>query len=230
MRLIAGTPSECRAIDIEGGALVLAGGEQDVELAGVGLVRDGGGEGEELVGGVAHRGHDDDELASRSSRSRAMRRATRLMRSAPATDEPPNFMTTRGLGMAGILAEGPRKPGRARAVRRRVPEPRPVAAPRPARDRIRPAPGRALTPRIRAGPATDRAHPVSGRRLPSTGRIQRPGRTPPVRSPGPIAGYGTRRCAVRSRAAPDVWLARDGSFESGGPAHRSDPGARTRTR
>ena len=39
-----------------------------------------------------------------------MRRATRRMRSAPATDEPPNFMTTRGLGMAGILPEGPGMP------------------------------------------------------------------------------------------------------------------------
>ena len=45
----------------EGGALVLAGGEEDVELAGIGIVRDGGREGEELVGGVAHRRDDDDE-------------------------------------------------------------------------------------------------------------------------------------------------------------------------
>ena len=42
-------------------------------------------------------------------RSRAIRRATRLMRSAPATDDPPNFMTTRGLGMARILAERHRR-------------------------------------------------------------------------------------------------------------------------
>ena len=40
------------------------------------------------------------------ARSRTMRRATRLIRSAPATDEPPNFITTRGPGMRRILAEG----------------------------------------------------------------------------------------------------------------------------
>ena len=47
----------------EGRALVLAGREQDVELARVGLVGDGRGEAEQLVGRVAHRGHDDDEVA-----------------------------------------------------------------------------------------------------------------------------------------------------------------------
>src|SRR3954447_2810727 len=43
-------------------------------------------------------------------RSRAMRRATRLMRSAPATEDPPNFITTRGLGMGRILAEEAPRP------------------------------------------------------------------------------------------------------------------------
>ena len=43
-------------------ALVLAGREQDVQLARVGLVGDGRRERQELVGGVAHRGHHDDEL------------------------------------------------------------------------------------------------------------------------------------------------------------------------
>ena len=47
------------------------------------------------------------------ARSRTMRRATRLMRSAPATDEPPNFITTSELGMARILAEGWCRPGSA---------------------------------------------------------------------------------------------------------------------
>ena len=45
-------------------ALVLSGREEDVELARVGLVRDRAGEREELVGRVAHRGDDDDELGS----------------------------------------------------------------------------------------------------------------------------------------------------------------------
>ena len=44
-----------------------------------------------------------------AARSRAMRRATRLMRSASATDEPPNFWTTREAGMSpGILPCGSR--------------------------------------------------------------------------------------------------------------------------
>ena len=41
-------------------ALVLARREQDVELARIWLVGDGGGEAEKLVGGVAHRGDDHD--------------------------------------------------------------------------------------------------------------------------------------------------------------------------
>ena len=43
-------------------ALVLAGREQDVELAGIGLVGDGRGERQQLVRRVAHRRHDDDQL------------------------------------------------------------------------------------------------------------------------------------------------------------------------
>ncbi len=43
-------------------ALVLAGREEHVELARVGLVGDRGGEAEELVGRVAHRADDDDEI------------------------------------------------------------------------------------------------------------------------------------------------------------------------
>ena len=45
-------------------ALVLAGREEHVELARVGLVGDRRGEGEQLVGGVAHRGDDDDEVGA----------------------------------------------------------------------------------------------------------------------------------------------------------------------
>ena len=45
-------------------ALVLAGREEHVELARIGLVGDRGGEAEELVGRVAHRAHDDDEVGS----------------------------------------------------------------------------------------------------------------------------------------------------------------------
>ena len=45
-------------------ALVLAGREQHVELARVGLVGDGRGEAEQLVGRVAHRRDDDDEVVA----------------------------------------------------------------------------------------------------------------------------------------------------------------------
>ena len=48
----------------QGRALVLAGREQDVELARVGIVGDGGGEAEQLVRGIAHRRDDDDEVVA----------------------------------------------------------------------------------------------------------------------------------------------------------------------
>jgi hypothetical protein len=48
----------------QGCALVLASREQDVELARVGLVRDRRGEAEQLVGRIAHRGDDDDQVVS----------------------------------------------------------------------------------------------------------------------------------------------------------------------
>ena len=54
-----------------------------------------------------------------AARSRAIRRATRLMRSAPATEEPPNFWTTRGLGIATFYRHAFRAPTeRAAGVRR----------------------------------------------------------------------------------------------------------------
>ena len=64
VRLIAGDAERVERHRHEGRALVLAGREQDVELARVGLVGDRRGEAEQLVGGVAHRGHDDDEVAA----------------------------------------------------------------------------------------------------------------------------------------------------------------------
>ena len=45
-----------------------------------------------------------------AARSRAIRRATRLMRSASATDEPPNFWTTRGAGIAAFYRPGRHAP------------------------------------------------------------------------------------------------------------------------
>ena len=86
----------------EGRALVLAGREQHVELARIGssVMPAARPSSSSVVSPIA------DTTTTRSwpaARSRAIRRATRLMRSAPATDEPPNFWTTRGLGIAGIL-------------------------------------------------------------------------------------------------------------------------------
>ena len=54
----------------EGRALVLAGREQHVELARIGFVGDAGGEAQELIRGVAHRGHDDDQVVAGRSLAR----------------------------------------------------------------------------------------------------------------------------------------------------------------
>ena len=43
---------------------MLAGGEQDVQLARIGLVGDGGGEPEQLVGGVTHGRDDHDQVVA----------------------------------------------------------------------------------------------------------------------------------------------------------------------
>ena len=49
------------------------------------------GEVEQLVGGVAHRRDDDDDVVTGLACVSTIRSATRLMRSASATDEPPYF-------------------------------------------------------------------------------------------------------------------------------------------
>jgi hypothetical protein len=49
----------------ERGRLVLAGCQEHVQLARVGVVSDGGGEGEELVGGVPHCRDDHHQSAPR---------------------------------------------------------------------------------------------------------------------------------------------------------------------
>ena len=43
---------------------MLAGGEEDVQFARIGLVGDARREAEELVRGVAHRRHDDDQVVA----------------------------------------------------------------------------------------------------------------------------------------------------------------------
>ena len=64
VRLMAGTPRAWSAIERSVAALVLAGREQDVELARIGIVGDRGRQAEQLVGRVAHRRDDDDEVVA----------------------------------------------------------------------------------------------------------------------------------------------------------------------
>ncbi|MEJ7702702.1 MAG: hypothetical protein WKF47_03065 [Geodermatophilaceae bacterium] len=52
------------------------------------------GEVEQLVGGVAHRRDDHDDARCRRGAWSTIRSATRLIRSASATEEPPYFCTT----------------------------------------------------------------------------------------------------------------------------------------
>ena len=117
-----------------------------------------------------------------------MRRATRLMRSASATDEPPNFMHDEGGGHGRILAEDPVPPaGRSRPERAGPPRPTD-----PARDNPRPAPTIArrtngsrvdvLRPRL---PAADPAH-----RRRRAGRAGRRRSTPPTATGSPPTGRG----------------------------------------
>jgi len=51
-------------------ALVLAGRQEHVELARIGVVTDRAGQGKKLVGGIAHRGHDHDQARATGTRSR----------------------------------------------------------------------------------------------------------------------------------------------------------------
>ena len=94
----------------------LARGEQHVHLARRAARADLLGEVEQLVGGVAHRGDDHDDVVAASWRP-TIRPATRLMRSASATDEPPYFCTTSATadlpGLLGVPAPWGRAGGRA---------------------------------------------------------------------------------------------------------------------
>ena len=69
---------------------------------GSGVVRDLLGHRDQLVGGLAARGeHRDDAVALLRGAARCAR-AARLMRSASATEVPPNFMTTVPFTDAGV--------------------------------------------------------------------------------------------------------------------------------
>ena len=130
-------------------------------------------------------------------RSRAIRRATRLMRSAPATDDPPNFMTTSGLGMAAHSSGAPAGAPPFSA------EPVSAAYRRQSRHVLRPrlAPAHSRDRRWRARRRGHRAH---GRRRQPVRRVRRPCRRThrrrdrdPARRPRARAVLRGARAAVR---------------------------------
>ncbi len=111
-RLRAGQGDRRHAERVEGhrderGALVLAGCEKHVELAAIGIVGDGACASEISSSVVSPIADTTTTSWLPLARSRAIRRATRRIRSASASDEPPNFCTTSGAGMAGILQRAP---------------------------------------------------------------------------------------------------------------------------
>jgi hypothetical protein len=92
---------------------VLAGREQDVELARVRFVGDRRGEAEQFVGRVAHGRDDHDEVMTSGALACDPSR-DRLIRSAPATDEPPYFWTTRGRACGAFYCRVSGAPNRKR--------------------------------------------------------------------------------------------------------------------
>ena len=105
VRLIAGTPSEWSAIETSVALWCspVASRTSSSRASGSSVMAAASASSSSVVSPIADTTTTSSEPPARS---RTIRRATRLMRSAPATDEPPNFMTTRGPGMGGILAEG----------------------------------------------------------------------------------------------------------------------------
>ena len=78
----------------QGAGHPLPGGEEHVHLARIRRGRDLLGHRDQLVGGLAASRQHARRRACPSSRARTMRAAARLMRSASATEVPPNFITT----------------------------------------------------------------------------------------------------------------------------------------
>ena len=69
VKLIASPPSSRIAIERSAIEMRSPGGEQHVELASIGIGRDLLGEREEIVGRVAHRGDDDDDVVALAPRA-----------------------------------------------------------------------------------------------------------------------------------------------------------------
>ena len=108
----------------ERGALVLAGREEHVQLAGIGVVGDRCGELERARRSCRPSPRRRPRGRAPVARARAIRCATRRIRAASPSDEPPNFCTTSWLGvLAGIgrgsyrTAFGDRRPGSDRRLR-----------------------------------------------------------------------------------------------------------------
>ena len=168
------------------------------------------GEVEQLVGRVAHRATPRRRRRCRPCAASTMRSATRLMRSASATDEPPYFCTTRPIGTscgsggplslraAGRYGVGGPTPHVCAALPGRIaagpPRTRPTAA---RRDAAAASPSLSATGRPSSACAT--------RRAPSDGRAAR------TRPREPPATSSSARVAVASRsdlAAPRSWRRR----------------------
>src|SRR3954454_15042236 len=99
VRLMAWTPIACRAIDTSVALWCspVASSMSSSRGSGSSVIPAASPSSSSVVSPIA------DTTATRAlprDRSRAIRRATRLIRSAPATEEPPNFWTTSGAGIA----------------------------------------------------------------------------------------------------------------------------------
>src|SRR4051794_25911364 len=111
---IAATPNACRAIDTSVAAWCspVASRRSSSRGSGSSVTAAASASSSSVVSPIA------DTTTTRSFPavlSRAIRRATRRMRSAPATEDPPNFITTRGKGIRAILPTPSRGPGRVAA-------------------------------------------------------------------------------------------------------------------
>ena len=69
VKLMASPPSSRMAIESSAIEMRSPAREQHVELAAVGVGRDLLGEREQVVGGIAHRGHDDDDVVALAPRA-----------------------------------------------------------------------------------------------------------------------------------------------------------------
>ena len=201
----------------ERAADVLAGGQQQVHLARIGIVGDGGRELEEVVRGVAHGADDHDEVRARRAGRGRCAAATWRMRSASASEEPPYFWTMSG----AIVAESTGRPSR-----------RPAAAPTSSRTR-RPRPARHGPPRAPARPSScarrSMAAATRGRRAGSSLKATTVEPAPGQAGPHARRPRGRPRGARAAPGRPPRGTARGAGRACPPPAGRGDPGASAAT-